>query len=117
MYANIHGALALVNWPEPDFTDNVNVTSVIRNLSPGTSLPVHTYHLHYEARDAENNHATCSFTLHVRGKHPNVHIKVLSETVELSRTDTFQVRHKCPFSRVVCLVETTLNKNPPLCPY
>ena len=67
VYANIPGEHALVSWPEPRFTDNVNVTSVVRNLSPGTSLPVHTYHLHYEARDDGNNHASCSFTLHVRG--------------------------------------------------
>jgi hypothetical protein len=61
---------AAVTWPEPQFTDNVGVTSVrVTPYDPGTDLSENDYHIIYTAKDHAGNYATCEFNVFVTGEY------------------------------------------------
>lgn len=58
-----------VKWPEPQFTDNVGVASVISApYQPGTDLQANDYIIIYTAKDEAGNYASCKFNLFVTGE-------------------------------------------------
>lgn len=57
---------AFVTWDEPTFTDNVNVSRILRpSLSPGNALQLGTYDISYIAYDDAENSVDCSFKIYV----------------------------------------------------
>ncbi|XP_005095363.1 uncharacterized protein LOC101864054 [Aplysia californica] len=57
---------AVVDWEEPEFSDNAGVVSVKQNYRAGQTLPQGHYVVFYVAYDAENNSAECFFDVFVR---------------------------------------------------
>lgn len=69
-----------VSWPQPQFTDNVGVTSVdVTPHKPGTVLSENDYHIIYTAKDHAGNYAICEFNVFVTGEY--CEIKPLTELV------------------------------------
>ena len=57
---------AFVTWDEPRFTDNVNISRLLRPaLAPGNALHWGTYDISYIAYDNSENSAACSFKIYV----------------------------------------------------
>ena len=52
-------------WIEPHFSDNVRITSLKKSHEPGTILTLGEHLINYEAIDASDNKARCSFTINV----------------------------------------------------
>jgi hypothetical protein len=55
------GCDAIVNWTEPNFTDNCPGLNVTQNYYPGDTFPVGCTTVIYTATDAAGNVATCEF--------------------------------------------------------
>ena len=57
---------AFVNWDEPRFSDNVNISRLLRpSLAPGNALHWGTYDISYIAYDNSDNSVDCSFKIYV----------------------------------------------------
>ena len=52
-----------VTWTEPHFSDNVRIASVKKSHEPGTIMTLGEHLISYEAKDASDNTARCSFTV------------------------------------------------------
>ncbi|CAG2185791.1 Fibropellin-3,Sushi, von Willebrand factor type A, EGF and pentraxin domain-containing protein 1,Fibropellin-1 [Mytilus edulis] len=57
--------LNIVNWTEPQFTDNVGIINVVQTHRSGQVFAYGEYDVMYIAYDTENNTAICSFTVYV----------------------------------------------------
>jgi hydroxyacyl-ACP dehydratase HTD2-like protein with hotdog domain len=59
-----------VTWPEPQFTDNVGVTSVdVFPYKPPALLSANDHKIEYTAKDQAGNHAVCRFKVIVTGEY------------------------------------------------
>ena len=66
IWVSTNNGSAFVTWDEPEFTDNVNISRLLRpNLAPGNALHWGTYDISYIAYDAAENSAACSFKIYV----------------------------------------------------
>lgn len=54
-----------VSWIEPQFSDNVKIVNLKKSHEPGSSLSAGEHLIYYEAKDASENKARCSFTITV----------------------------------------------------
>ncbi|XP_052070616.1 uncharacterized protein LOC127709241 isoform X4 [Mytilus californianus] len=57
--------LNIVNWTEPQFTDNVGIINIVQTHRSGQVFAYGEYDIMYIAYDTENNTAICSFTVYV----------------------------------------------------
>ncbi|XP_032691380.1 uncharacterized protein LOC116854027 isoform X2 [Odontomachus brunneus] len=57
-----------ITWTEPTFTDNVKVTRIINNESPGRRFDVGGHRIEYEAGDEAGWSSKCVFTVVLRQK-------------------------------------------------
>ena len=51
----------LVNWNEPNASDNSGTPQISRSQSPNTQFPIGNTTVHYSFTDTWNNTAVCSF--------------------------------------------------------
>lgn len=59
-----HGQSAkAIQWTEPQFTDNIKISVLKKSHEPGTILSTGEHLINYEAKDASDNKARCSFTI------------------------------------------------------
>jgi len=61
----------MVNWTEPEVSDNVGIHHLISSHKSGTYLPAGEYMINYTAVDYAGNHAHCvfmAFVLHGKCK-------------------------------------------------
>ena len=59
------GATAIVHWSQPTASDDVGVSSLTSNYSPGDSFPAGTTLVTYTARDAAGNTSSANFKVTV----------------------------------------------------
>ncbi|XP_020289333.1 uncharacterized protein LOC109857445 isoform X2 [Pseudomyrmex gracilis] len=57
-----------ITWTEPTFTDNVKVTRINNNESPGRRFDIGGHRIEYEASDEAGWSSKCVFTLVLRGR-------------------------------------------------
>lgn len=55
----------LVTWTEPQFSDNVRISSLKKSHDPGTVMTAGEHLINYEAIDSSDNRARCSFSVNV----------------------------------------------------
>lgn len=60
---NISTCDPVVNWVQPNVSDNCGVASITSTHSSGSTFPVGTTTVVYNATDSSGNTATCSFTV------------------------------------------------------
>ena len=59
---------AVVWWAPPTATDNVGVSSIVSDYTPGQTFPVNNTLVTYNATDLAGNTAQCSFWVNVTGQ-------------------------------------------------
>ncbi|KAL5018925.1 hypothetical protein ScPMuIL_004647 [Solemya velum] len=66
---NADNRLSIVNWTEPEFSDDIGIANIVQTHRPGQAFAYGEYFISYTAYDAENNSASCVFQLFVL-EHP-----------------------------------------------
>ncbi|KAG5877748.1 hypothetical protein JTB14_000542 [Gonioctena quinquepunctata] len=58
--------IQIVHWRDPEFQDNVGVTTVYKSREPGSEFGVGLHHITYVASDEAGNRAFCHFSINIR---------------------------------------------------